>query len=242
MAQTLNQTQAVARGIESLAAGGFSGQETVYFRALVDLGNGGVAGIEAARAYPAPPEDASFHPVGWSGLDPGHDALAAWGLELRNPAAYLLRGDPRLASADFGGSLGVAPQRAIVMYDVAALLADPVRSLDSLLAAKRCGVRVLLDNFDMDNPPARFMEMLPADILRVTPRQMPWHWDEARRLEATASLVGFADNLLMDVAVAGVQCHAFRRELKRLGVRYAQGVWRRDTAGVVPDPGKHLLI
>ncbi len=235
MAHTLVQTRLAVQGLRSLTADSGVLQHDIYFRALVDLGDGGVAGIEAARMFGATPDEAPSRSAGWS-LG-GDDALAAWGRELRDPAAYLLRGDPRGDSSNFGPSRGVSPERIIAMYDVAELLADPGRSLDVLLAAKRRGVRVLLDNFALDDPPCRFMEMLPADILRVTPRQLPWHWDEVRRLEAMSSLVGFADNLLMDVAVAGVACSSYRLTLKRLGVRYAQGVWKRDTAGVIPDSG-----
>lgn len=236
MAHTFDQTGLAVQGGRSLATDAGVVRQDIYFRALVDLGDGGVAGIETARMLGARHEDASLRPAGWV-VSGGNDALAAWGRELRDPAAYLLRGDHQEAGGNLGVSLGVSPERIIAMYDVAELLADPGRSLEVLLTSKRRGVRVLLDNFDLDNPPARFMELLPADILRVTPRQLPWHWDEARRLEAMSSLVQFADNLLMDVAVAGVECNGYRIALKRLGVRYAQGVWRRDTAGVIPDTG-----
>ncbi|MHC1789803.1 EAL domain-containing protein [Solidesulfovibrio sp.] len=211
----------------------------LFFRALVDLGTGGVAGIEAARANAARRPLTSARAVG-SGRrvhGPGHDPLGAWGGEVRDPAAYLVRGDLTASAAQLAVPLGVSAGRIIIMYDVSALLRDPARALDVLLAAKRAGSRVLLDNFSMDDPPARFMEMLPADILRLAPRQMPWHWDEARRQEAVSSLVRFADNLLMDVAVAGVQSSLHQRELRQLGVRYGQGGWRQDTAGVLPDPG-----
>jgi len=236
MAHTFDQTGLTSQGLRSLIPDADVARCDVYFRALVDLGDGGVAGIEAARLLGLRLEEAPLRPVGW--VVPGSgDVLAAWGRELRDPAAYLLRGDHQEAGGGFGASHGVSPERIIAMYDVTELLGDPGRSLDVLLEAKRRGVRVLLDNFDLDNPPARFMEMLPADILRVTPRQLPWHWDEARRLEAMSSLVRFADNLLMDVAVAGVECSSYRLALKRLGVRYAQGAWRPDTAGVIPESG-----
>lgn len=235
MAHAFDQAGLAVPGLESLAADVSVEGRDIYFRALVDLGDGGVAGIEAARMLGARPEEGALRPAGWAAPG-GGDALAAWGRELRDPAAYLLRGDHQEASADFGVPHGISPERIIAMYDVDALLADPGRSLDVLLEAKRRGVRVLLDNFDMDNPPSRFMEMLPADILRVAPRQLPWHWDESRRLEAMSSLVRFAGNLLMDVAVAGVERNSYRLALKRLGVRYAQGVWKRDTAGVIPFP------
>lgn len=222
-----------------LASSRLAPRQDVFFRALVELGNGGVAGIETARHLPARLEDRPHRLGAWAGVEAGGDALAAWGRELRHPAAYLLRGDP-MAPDGMGAAPSVTPNRIIAMYDVERLLADPARSLDALLAAKRRGVRVLLDNFDMETPPVRFLEMLPADILRVALRRLPWHWDESVRLEAVASLVRFAENVLMDVAVADVGSRSCRQAVRRLGVRYAQGAWRRDTAGVVPEPGSLL--
>ena len=238
MAHTFSRTQPGRPVSYASACSATAGRGPIYFRALVDLGNGGVAGIEAARNRQARLDPVSF--LAGTALaslqTPGHDVLGAWGSEVREPAAYLVRGDLTTSAAGLGASFGVKTGRVIIMYDVAALLADPARAIDTLVAAKRGGARVLLDNFDMDNPPARFMEVLPADILRVDPKQMPWHWDAAKHQEAMASLVQFADNLLMDVAVEGVQSIGHRRELKQLGVRYAQGGWRRDTSGLVPDP------
>jgi hypothetical protein len=212
----------------------------VFFRALVDLGTGGVAGIEAAQER-VPRIDTVTTPQGGSFeriVSPNADALGAWGQEVREPAAYMVRGELALRPECIGQPLGLVPERIILMYDVIELRSNPSLSLERLVAGKRAGMRILLDNFDMEDPPARFMEMLPADILRVDPRRMPWHWDDARKQKAMESLLGFAGNLLMDVAVEGVdnggQCRAF----KRLGVRYAQGGWRKDSLGLVPDPAR----
>lgn len=210
----------------------------VFFRALVDLDTGGVAGIEATSG----PAGRLGRPAAWGGPGPGLGGqasgnLGAWGQAVRDPAAYLVRGDLDTDPATIGAPQGVAAGRIILMFDVAALFAAPARSLDLLLACKRAGARILLDNFPLDDAPARFMEMLPADILRVASWSMPWHWDAGRRDAALASVLAFAGNLLMDVAVEGMDGEE-RRKLRRLGVRYALGGWRRDTLGLVPDPAR----
>ncbi|EHJ47483.1 EAL domain protein [Solidesulfovibrio carbinoliphilus subsp. oakridgensis] len=205
----------------------------VFFRALVDLDTGGVAGIEAAPGRAGRP--APGPGPGPGGRPQTAASLGAWGREVREPAAYLVRGGLDTKPEAIGASHGVAAGRIILMFDVAVLFAAPVRSLDLLLACKRAKARILLDNFPLDDPPARFMEMLPADILRVAPWNMPWHWDASRRDAALASVLAFAGNLLMDVAVEGVDGEE-RRKLRRLGVRYAQGGWRRDDLGLVPGP------
>lgn len=217
-----------------------AGQELIYFRALVELVSGDVAGIEASRAKTATGTATPafrLSDAAPNSLATGHDSLGAWGDAIRQPAAYLVRGDLDTSAAVLAGAVDAHPDRIIIMYDMAALLVAPGQAIDVLLAAKRLGARVLLDNFDLADPPARFMELLPADILRVDPRRMPWHWEEQRGQETMASLVRFADNLLMDVASEDVQSIGHKQELKELGVRYGQGVWRLDTAGVLPDPG-----
>ena len=210
----------------------------IFFRTLVDLGTGDVAGIESMRTHAAPGDAAGQylmgHMVRLETLPVGaqHDRPA-------RKAAHLVRCDLNLRVGRLAASIGIAPERAILMFDVGALCRDPGRALDLLLDCKRAGARILLDNFDLEEPPARFMEMLPADILRVAPRAMPWHWDAAKRRELLASVLAFADNLLMDVAVEDVSSGWQRQEYKRLGVRYIQGGWRRDIAGrAVSSPSR----
>lgn len=220
--------------------GGDEVRRGVYFRPLVDLGTGGVAGIETASA-------GAIRGVGPGGRQPipgsrgllparRSEHLGAWGRVLREPEAYLVRAGLGARAEALAATLSVSPGKVILMFDVTHLMTHPTLALETLIAGKRSGARILLDHIDMADPPARFVEMLPADILRVAPDHMPWHWEEKRRVATMASLLDFAGNLLMDVAVEGVnsdgQCQAF----KRLGVRYAQGGWRRDHHGLVPDP------
>ncbi len=196
-----------------------------------------MAGIEAAHG--GLPSDGPSGPArpGATGriITRARDRFGAWGRVVREPAAYMVRGGLGMRPGRLADTLGLDAGRVILMFDMTELLADPGRALDVLLAGKRAGARVLVDNFDMEDPPARFMEMLPADILRVAPGRMPWHWDEDRRRETMEELSAFARNLLMDVAVENVG-DGQRRALRRMGVRYVQGAWRRDALGLVPDP------
>jgi|GEM_PF-1930520 len=211
----------------------------VYFRALMDLGTGGVAAIEASSSRRAFGMHSMWRLPGafsrsWRGGGPA--ALCAWGNEVREPAAYLVRAFADTRVDAVAAAMGVPPEKIILMYAVTSLLPQPTAALETLIAGKRSGARILLDHIDMADPPARFLEMLPADILRVAPDRMPWHWEEDRRVAAMESLLCFAGNLLMDVAVEGVDNEGQRRTFKQLGVRYVQGGWRRDHLGLVPDP------
>lgn len=240
MAHTLASAQTGPRVYPQTAGAVSTRQADVYFRALVDLGNGDVAGIEAAQARTlAGTDNLSLRATDTveHGLTLPQDPLGVWGNAIRQPAAYLVRGDLEHTAEALGATVDAPVSRIIIMYDMSILLADPGRALDVLLAAKRRGARVLVDNFDMDDPPARFMEMLPADILRLDIRRLPWHWEDARREEAMTSLVRFAGNLLIDVAAEGVKSIGQRIELKQLGIRYGQGRWLRDMAGVLSGHG-----
>lgn len=204
----------------------------ILFRTLVDLGTGDVAGIESARARCAisdPLLRRCDTPAEW--FETGLHLVGLRGARAQDKAACLVRCGLTLRPGRIAADLGLDPARAILMFDVGELFREPGRALDLLLCCKRAGARILLDNFDLEDPPARFMEMLPADILRVALRQMPWHWEAARRWDVLASVRAFAGNLLVDVAVEDVSSCGQRQECKRLGVRYVQGGWHKDVAG-----------
>lgn len=208
----------------------------ILFRALVELGTGTVAGIETLLTNPTRHELPLQPCVTRRGMFASTVGYGPqWAPTLREHAAYLVRGSLATHPGRIGAEFGATPDRAIVMFDVEALIREPVRAIDLLLACKQAGSRILLDNFDLDDPPARFMEMLPADILRVAPGRMPWHWDAAKRRRVLGEVLAFADNLLMDVAVEDVRSQGQRLEYKRLGVRYAQGAWQRDSLGIVTN-------
>lgn len=242
MARTIFTTAPLeAQSIGSHPWTGTAGIERgIYFRALMDLGTGGVVAIEAASARLVTAEYAHGQSRPWASRPLRADAAyqCAWGHVVREPAAYLVRACCNTRADVVAANMGVATAKIILMYAVTDLLAQPTAALESLIAAKRSGARILLDHIDMADPPARFLEMLPADILRVAPDRMPWHWEEDRRLATMESLMGFAGNLLMDVAVEGVDNEGQRRTFKDLGVRYVQGGWRRDHHGLVPDPNQ----
>ena len=232
MAHTLFQWPYPAARLEEPAAAmtpRFRGE--VYFRDLVEIRSGAVAGIETA---PAREVDAAA-PVQWHPASPERpaDVRALLARETRDGAASLVRARLDLLPQRIRETYGVAPARAILMFDVGKLFAQPARSLELLVACKRAGARILLDNFDLDTPPARFMELLPADILRVSPGRMPWHWDMDRRHQALEEVLAFAGNLLMDVAVEDAGADSRRPAYKRLGVRYVLGAWRREAAKTV---------
>lgn len=230
MARSLHKLACAAMTLDRPSCGAVTAlDDGVVFRTLIDLATGDVAGIETAHGQ-MPWEEAVPWPRPFSGRGvvvpvPHFPPDSAEGAG--NDGAYLVRAEITTSPLRIARALDVPASRVIVMYDVAILLLRPYAALEALVAGKRAGLRILLDNFDLEDPPVRFLEMAPADILRVSPALMPWHWDEARRLETMESLTAFAANLLMDVAVEGVvggQCP----HLKRLGVRYAQGRWRRD--------------
>jgi predicted signal transduction protein with EAL and GGDEF domain len=242
MARTIRADKPQDMGLLRMPAGYKTGEteRDIYFRALVDLGTGGVAGIEAAQARHVRSDGAPGRFPGWHGRMVHAQAatLSAWGREVREPAAYLVRAQLDVRVDAVAERLHVAPEKIILMFAVTQLLAQPTSALETLIAGKRSGARILLDHIDLVDPPARFIEMLPADILRVAPGRMPWHWEEDRRAATMQSLLAFAGNLLMDVAVEGVDSDGQCRAFKRLGVRYAQGGWRRDHSGLVPDPAR----
>ena len=67
--------------------GGRDMERALYFRALMDLGTGGVAGIEAALARHIRGDASSAQAADWCGRSARahEESLSAWGREVRDP-------------------------------------------------------------------------------------------------------------------------------------------------------------
>lgn len=119
----------------------------------------------------------------------------------------------------------IDPARLVLVFDCDDLMADPLASLHAFLDLKRLGFKLGVDFSDIESLPYRFLEMMPADFLRVgheahnAPRPLPGIPD---RLKAVCA---FADSLLMDVIVAGVDSAATYDLLSGMECRFGQGAY-----------------
>jgi len=220
---------------------------SVLYQPLVDLDTGGVAGFSAGAMWNDPEREDCF-PAECSDGGIVSGGACARGLNVVNqvvrglsewiesgeaPGIMLVGLDPwgedhcgvsALERApEILAKSGVAPSRLMVFFDVDRLMERPADALDLGIALKRRGLGVGVDSIDPAFAPYNFLEMFPADVLRLRLADAGGLGGERELAEGLSSVSAFADNLLMDVAVGGVENASQYRLIKSLGCRYAQG-------------------
>jgi len=219
----------------------------VLYQPLVDLDTGGVAGFSAGATW-IDPERERRSPAGLSVGGYYSDGACERGLNVVNhvvrglsewiesgeaPGLMLVGLDPWGKDRCGAGPLerapellaksGVAPSRLMFFFDVDSLMERPADALDLGIGLKRRGLGVGVDNIDPAFAPYNFLEMFPADVLRLRLRDAGGLKGDGELAQWLSSVSAFADNLLMDVAVEGVENAGQYKLIKSLGCRYAQG-------------------
>jgi len=134
------------------------------------------------------------------------------------------------AAAAVLSGLNIDPARVVLVFDCEELQTEPMTSLNAFLELKRLGLKLGIDFSDIENLPYRFLEMLPADYLRVGHEADQWVSHQAAPAgpgfaERLKNVCGFADNLLMDVIVAGVDSASKYGLLSDVRCRFGQGAY-----------------
>jgi len=202
---------------------------SVLYQPLVDIDSGAVAGFSASAAgagFPvANKSDCSISLAmdGISGL-----LADGQGLEI------MLAGvDPWGKDHNGAGILDLAPglvarygesaSKIVVLFSVDSLMERPADALDLGISLKRHGLGVGVDNLEPGAAPYNFLEMFPADFLRLRLDEIAGYAGDEEYRQWLPEVSAFAANLLMEMAVAGVENARQYRLLKALGCRYAQG-------------------
>ena len=220
---------------------------SVLYQPLVDLDTGGVAGFSAGASWNDPEREYRF-PADFFGGGLLSRGACARGLSVVNqvvrglsewiesgeaPGVMMVGLDPwgedhcGATALDRAPAIlaksGVAPSRLMIFFDVDSLMERPADALDLGIGLKRRGLGVGVDNIDPASAPYNFLEMFPADVLRLRLGDAGSLGGESELAQWLSSVSAFADNLLMDVAVEGVENARQYRLIKSLGCRYAQG-------------------
>lgn len=141
------------------------------------------------------------------------------------------RGVPRVAAqiVDVICGLQLEPSRLALVFDCDDVLEDPLAALHAFLDLKRHGFKLGVDFADIEHLPYRILEMLPADYLRVRHEADPGLSRKAASgggfAQRLRNVCAFAENLLMDVVVAGVDSVTKYDLLSDLGCRFGQGAY-----------------
>ena len=102
---------------------------------------------------------------------------------------------------------------------------DQQTSVDALLALRRMGVRIAMDDFGTGVSSLAYLRRLPVDKLKIDRsfvRELPGHAGDAAIVRAIVSMAGA---LGLKVVAEGVETAAQRRFLQSIGVDFGQGYW-----------------
>jgi len=124
---------------------------------------------------------------------------------------------------DFLRDIGRVPDSLCLFFSDQLCLRHGVVSLDKLLRLKAGGYRIGLDIECLDTAPGAFLEMLPADVLRIGPLDARPQVNEGTGTASLKNFVRFCSNLLMTPAARGVDDAVQMGVLRDAGVRIGQG-------------------
>lgn len=220
----------------------------VQFQPMIGLESGGIGGFEALLRW-RHPERGVLHPVefvhiaeqiglttdiGWFVLDRASRQMKEWkdlatdtaldlGMSLNiSPRQFrhpelLRRIEDALAETGLEGRL----LRLEIGED--ALMADTEYAADLLARLRDRGVAVTVDNFGTGFSSLRFLQRLPLAALKIDRAFLRGLDRDPYNRRVVGSVVALATNMGIDVVAPGVETLEQLTEVRKLGVRWAQG-------------------
>jgi diguanylate cyclase (GGDEF)-like protein len=137
---------------------------------------------------------------------------------------------PEIGTAELNAALAVAfgpgrlNSRQLVLDIAETSLPDDTSSLiDGMVALRRLGVRIALDNFGAGALSLGRLGELPVDIIKIAPTLIEQIERSPRSQVVLASILYMAEHLGVVVVAKGVERPTQLTELQRLGFTFAQG-------------------
>lgn len=118
---------------------------------------------------------------------------------------------------------GLSPDVLQIELTESRLFVDLPAAAAHLLTLQRMGVAVALDDFGSGAANLSYLRDLPASVVKIGRRFVRGVLTSSTDREIVRTIVHLADHLHMTVVAVGVETAAQHHELRRLGVRRAQG-------------------
>jgi EAL domain-containing protein (putative c-di-GMP-specific phosphodiesterase class I) len=158
-------------------------------------------------------------------IGPLHDRLSGVPLPLHvNLAPAHLESPNAVESlASLLQSCSFDPQRLIVELTEASAMRQPELGRARLEQFRRHGIRVALDDFGTGYSSLSHLESFPIDILKIDRAFVDRLHHDGRSRQLTASIVGLAHALQLEVVAEGIEAIEQATILAEMGVDAAQG-------------------
>lgn len=239
------------------------GELRVHYQPQVDLASGRPVGVEALVRWAHPERGlvppGEFVPVAeetglivaigewvlrqacrqaraWEDRTGDHSLRMAVNLSARQLADDGLRDVVAEALADSG----LAPDRLCLEITESAVSEDPLAARQALIALRRLGVRLAIDDFGVGFSSLGQIRQLPAvDVLKIDRSFIGGLGRNREDAAIVASVISLADALGLTTVGEGVETSDHARELRALGCEQAQGFYFGRPAP--PDAAGKLL-
>ena len=226
-----------------------TGELRVLYQPVVDLADGGLAGVEAlvrwqhpargllppAQFIPLAEDSGLIVPLGRWVLDEGLARAAEWQKVLRpgrgltlgvNVSAHQLREEgwaDEVAAAL--AATGLPGERLVLEITESALVEDTEVSMSRLSELRALGVRLAVDDFGTGYSSLAYLRRMPVDFLKIDKAFVDGVTGDAHESALARAVVKLADTLRLAAVAEGIEHRAQLDVLRSLGCEYGQGLF-----------------
>jgi len=224
-----------------------SDELTLAFQPLIELATGRVASFEALARWkndphepvspnefiPVAEESGLIVPLGRWALEEATQTMAAWDRQMGHPlplrmsvnlsAIQISRDDIAVLVTDALAASGLPGNRLVLELTESAIIQDPDRAADVLVALKQLDVRVAMDDFGTGYTSLAMLQRLPIDVLKIDRSLIADLLHDNDSAAIVRAILSLADALGMETTAEGIEERALGNRLAAMGCTYAQG-------------------
>ncbi|MCD2325256.1 bifunctional diguanylate cyclase/phosphodiesterase [Sphingomonas sp. IC-56] len=224
-----------------------NGEMTLSYQPILDFASGRIVSFEALARWttdsgvklspdvfiPVAEESGLIIPLGRWAMDEAAKTLAAWnaqsggdcGVKLAvNLSAIQLQRDnvPDLVQSLLERH-GVAGSSFTLELTESAIVSDPERISQTMLALKGLGTTLAMDDFGTGYSNLAYLQKLPIDLLKIDRSFVTGMLADRDKIAIVRAVLGLAQALGMQTTAEGVESIELSQTLAALGCTYGQG-------------------
>lgn len=120
---------------------------------------------------------------------------------------------------------GINPVNVIVEITEGAIMADPDKSLQTLVKLHEAGIQISIDDFGTGYSSLEYLKRLPVNELKIDKSFVMRMTEDEDDTKIVQSVIGLGHNFDLVVTAEGVESEETLEKLKDLGCDYAQGFY-----------------
>ncbi|WP_228275260.1 putative bifunctional diguanylate cyclase/phosphodiesterase [Stakelama tenebrarum] len=223
------------------------GLMTLNFQPICDLASGRIISFEALARWttedgvelsptefiPVAEESGLIVPLGRWAMDEAARTLAAWDeraggncdvkVAVNLSAIQLQRDQVAPMVRHALDSHGISGDRITLELTESAIVSDPDRIAQTLLALKDLGTRLAMDDFGTGYSNLEYLQRLPIDLLKIDRSFVSGMLADRDKLAIVRAILSLSQALGMQTVAEGIETNELAQTLAALGCDYGQG-------------------